>query len=79
MTRQAEPQPPQISQISKTLDPRLLQILVCPVSRGPLQWLPERQLLVSEQAGLAYPVRDGIPVMLADEALPWPDKSDPDN
>lgn len=54
-------------------DPRLLALLVCPLTRGPLTWLPERQLLVSEAAGLAYPVVDGVPVMLPDEALRWPD------
>lgn len=54
------------------LDARLLDLLVCPLTRGPLQWLPERQLLVSADAGLAYPVRDGVPVMLIEEAMPWP-------
>ncbi len=46
----------------------LLAILVCPVTRAPLRWDPERQELVSEAAGLAYPVRDGVPVMLVEEA-----------
>jgi uncharacterized protein YbaR (Trm112 family) len=44
--------------------------LVCPVTRTPLRWDLERQALVSEAAGLAYPVRDGVPVMLVDEARP---------
>ncbi len=48
--------------------PRLLEILVCPACHGPLRYDRERQELVSEQAGLAYPVRDGIPIMLIDEA-----------
>ncbi len=52
------------------IDRRLLEILVCPVTRGPLRWDPVRQELVSTQAGLAYPVRDGIPIMLAEEARP---------
>jgi len=50
------------------IDPRLLEVLVCPVTRGPLRWDPVAQELVSDQAGLAYPVRDGIPIMLPDEA-----------
>jgi uncharacterized protein YbaR (Trm112 family) len=49
-------------------DPRLLEILVCPVSRGPLEYDRERQELVSRSARLAYPIRDGIPIMLPDEA-----------
>ncbi len=52
------------------IDPRLLEVLVCPVTRGPLRWDAAAQELVSDQAGLAYPVRDGIPVMLPDEARP---------
>ena len=52
------------------LDPALLAILVCPVTRGPLRWDPEAQELVSEAAGLAYPVRDGVPVMIPEEARP---------
>lgn len=52
------------------IDPKLLEILVCPVSKGPLRYDGERQELVSERAGLAYPIRDGIPIMLPDEARP---------
>jgi uncharacterized protein len=52
------------------LDPKLLEILVCPLTKGPLRWDRERQELVSEKAKLAYPVRDGIPIMLVDEARP---------
>lgn len=48
--------------------PELLEILVCPLTRGPLLYDRTRQELVSEQAGLAYPIRDGIPIMLIDEA-----------
>lgn len=46
----------------------LLARLVCPVTRTPLRWDEERQELVSEAAGLAYPVRDGVPVMLVEDA-----------
>ena len=49
-------------------DPKLLEILVCPACRGPLRYDRERQELVSEQARLAYPIRDGIPIMLVEEA-----------
>lgn len=50
------------------LDPKLLEILVCPLTKGPLIYDRERQELISEKARLAYPIRDGIPIMLADEA-----------
>ena len=50
------------------LDPRLLEILVCPQSRGPLRYDREKQELVSAQARLAYPVREGVPILLVDEA-----------
>ena len=50
------------------MDPRLLDILVCPVTKGPLEYDRPRQELVSRSAGLAYPIRDGIPVMLEGEA-----------
>ncbi len=50
------------------LDPKLLEILVCPLTKGPLSYDAEAGELVSEQAGLAYPIRDGIPIMLVDEA-----------
>jgi len=50
------------------MDPRLLDILVCPVTKGPLQYDKARQELISRSAGLAYPIRDGIPVMLESEA-----------
>jgi uncharacterized protein YbaR (Trm112 family) len=51
-----------------TVDPRLLEILVCPVTKGPLRYDREAGELVSVRAGLAYPIRDGIPIMLPDEA-----------
>jgi uncharacterized protein len=50
------------------IDPLLLDVLVCPVTRTPLRYDETRQELVSEAAGLAYPVRDGVPVMLPEEA-----------
>jgi len=50
------------------VDPRLLEILVCPVTKGALRYDRERAELVSEKAGLAYPIRDGIPIMLPEEA-----------
>ena len=49
-------------------DPRLLEVLVCPVTRGPLEYDRQAQELVSRGAGLAYPIRDGVPVMLPEEA-----------
>ena len=50
------------------VDPKLLEILVCPVTKSMLRYDRERQELVSEKARLAFPIRDGIPIMLADEA-----------
>jgi len=50
------------------IDPKLLEILVCPVTKGPLIYDRERQELVSKRAGLAYPIRNGVPIMLAGEA-----------
>lgn len=50
------------------VDPKLLEILVCPLTRGPLDYDAEAQELISRQAKLAYPIRDGIPIMLVEEA-----------
>ncbi len=50
------------------VDPKLLEILVCPLTKGPLHYDADAQELISEQAGLAFPIRDGIPIMLVDEA-----------
>jgi hypothetical protein len=50
------------------VDPKLLEILVCPLTKGPLRYDEEKQELISQKAGLAYPIRDGIPIMLVDEA-----------
>ncbi len=50
------------------VDPKLLEILVCPLTKGPLEYDRENSELISHKAGLAYPIRDGIPIMLIDEA-----------
>ena len=50
------------------IDPRLLEILVCPVTHGPLTYRRDKAELVSHAARLAYPIRDGVPIMLATEA-----------
>lgn len=59
MTETAQPAP---------IDPKLLELLVCPLTKAPLRYDRAAQELVSEKAGLAYPIRDGIPIMLVDEA-----------
>ncbi|WP_332676748.1 Trm112 family protein [Brevundimonas sp.] len=51
-----------------SVDPRLLEVLVCPVTRGKLTYDREHQELVSKGAKLAYPIRDGVPIMLPEEA-----------
>lgn len=51
-------------------DPRLLEMLVCPLTRAPLTYDSVRNELISHKAGLAFPIRDGIPIMLAEEARP---------
>ena len=50
------------------IDPKLLEVLVCPVTKTALSYDRERQELISRKAGLAYPIRDGVPIMLAEEA-----------
>lgn len=57
------------------LDPKLLEILICPVSRTTLDYDRAAQELISRKAGLAYPIRDGVPIMLVDEAR----RLDPDD
>jgi len=52
----------------RRMDTKLLELLVCPVTKGPLTWNADKQELSSRSARLAYPVRDGIPVLLEDEA-----------
>lgn len=56
------------------IDPRLLELLACPLTKGPLRLDEARNELVSRLAHLAYPVRDGIPIMLASEARPLEDE-----
>lgn len=53
---------------NRTTDPKLLELLVCPVTKMRLSYDAEKQELVSKAAGLAYPIRDGIPIMLPEEA-----------
>ncbi len=62
MTETANPPQP------APIDPRLLELLVCPLTKGPLEYDRAANELISRKAGLAYPIRDGIPVMLVDEA-----------
>jgi uncharacterized protein YbaR (Trm112 family) len=57
-----------MAETNTEVDPRLLEILVCPLTKAALRYDRERQELVSVEAGLAYPIRDGIPIMLVDEA-----------
>ena len=54
--------------IMTEIDPKLLEILVCPVTRSPLVYDQAQSELISKEAGLAYPMRDGIPIMLVEEA-----------
>ncbi len=61
-------QPPSPVEPAAEVDPRLLEVLVCPLTKGPLEYDRARGELISRQARLAYPIRDGVPVMLADEA-----------
>jgi len=62
MTEETSENPPH------DVDPKLLEILVCPVTRGPLTYDRKAEELISKSAQLAYPIRDGVPIMLADEA-----------
>jgi uncharacterized protein YbaR (Trm112 family) len=55
------------------VDPRLLEILVCPLTKGPLEYDRGANELISRSAGLAYPIRDGIPIMLPEDARPLDD------
>lgn len=57
-----------MADVKSGVDPKLLEILVCPLTKGTLKYDREANELISEQAGLAYPIRDGIPIMLVDEA-----------
>ncbi|MDF3024100.1 MAG: Trm112 family protein [bacterium] len=53
---------------TKRADPKLLEILVCPLTKAPLEYDADKQELISRQAKLAFPIREGIPIMLVDEA-----------
>ncbi|MDO4686681.1 MAG: Trm112 family protein [Corynebacterium sp.] len=55
-----------------SIDPKLLEVLACPRDKGPLRYLEAEQVLVNERLGIAYRIEDGIPVMLIDEAITWP-------
>ena len=57
-----------MSEQTRPIDPKLLEILVCPLTKGPLRYDSGANELISEQAALAYPIRDGIPIMLVEEA-----------
>jgi uncharacterized protein YbaR (Trm112 family) len=59
---------PPLGPVLGDVDPRLLEILVCPVTHGPLTYDRDKGELVSKGARLAYPIRDGVPIMLAEEA-----------
>ncbi len=67
MTKQDEPIQGKTSS-EQDIDPRLLELLVCPVTHETLEYDREAGELISRAAGLAYPIRNGIPIMLADEA-----------
>ena len=55
-----------------SIDPQLLDVLACPKDKGPLEYLEDDQVLVNRRLGLAYRIDDDIPVLLIDEAVPWP-------
>jgi uncharacterized protein YbaR (Trm112 family) len=57
-----------MNEASPSVDPKLLEMLVCPLTKAPLRYDAAKNELVSDQAHLAYPIRDGVPIMLVDEA-----------
>ncbi len=61
----------------RSVDPKLLEILVCPLTKETLSYDPKAEELISEKAKLAFPIRDGIPIMLVDEARPLDDDINP--
>jgi uncharacterized protein len=73
MSEAEKPQPAKTAKEGMDVDPRLLEILVCPLTKGPLRYDRAAQELISDEAALAYPIRDGIPIMLVDEARPLSD------
>ena len=62
----------------KHVDPKLLELLVCPLTKTSLEFEASRQELISRQSGLAYPIRDGVPIMLPEEARSLADKDTPE-
>jgi len=62
------PTTPPLERPAGSVDPKLLEILVCPLTKGPLEYDAAKQELISRKAKLAYPIRDGIPIMLPEEA-----------
>jgi hypothetical protein len=60
--------PPDTAPLEPSVDPRLLEVLVCPLTKAPLEYDRAAGELISRKAGLAYPIRDGIPIMLPEEA-----------
>ena len=68
-----ETPPAPVPREPKRVDPRLLELLVCPVTRATLSYDSQRQELISKAAKLAYPIRDGVPIMLPEEARPLED------
>jgi uncharacterized protein YbaR (Trm112 family) len=73
MTATDHPQPGKSAKAGMDVDAKLLEILVCPLTKGPLRYDRAAQELISDEAALAYPIRDGIPIMLVDEARPLSD------
>ncbi|MCZ4289565.1 Trm112 family protein [Hoeflea alexandrii] len=72
MTNQS--QPAKISRSRGAVDIKMLELLVCPLTYGPLEFDAEKEELISARARLAYPVRDGIPIMLVSEARQLPEE-----
>ncbi|TVR06990.1 MAG: Trm112 family protein [Salinarimonadaceae bacterium] len=68
-----ESETPQTPAEGFRIDPKLLEILVCPLTKATLEYDAQKQELISRQARLAYPIRDGIPIMLPEEARPLAD------
>ena len=73
MTATEQAQPGKGTKGGLDVDAKLLEILVCPLTKGPLRYDRAAQELISDEAALAYPIRDGIPIMLVDEARPLSD------
>ena len=65
-----------MSETKPAVDPRLLELLVCPLTKAPLRYDAARDELISDQAQLAYPIRDGVPIMLVDEARSLDEEKD---